>query len=489
MYMNNMLTVGSEFDRENIHAALLKRSRDLSFLADGDDYHFCVTPGRVNLIGEHTDYNNCPVLPFAVDKAIYALIIPRKDEVIRVADLNETCDPIEFVITSGVIPPFETGNWGNYSKAAVNELLSFTSSVKTPHHVTQLQEDAQGFPWLKKGFSLVFYSTIPRAAGMSSSSALVVLHAAASLLSNGIGWDTPEDRILLADICRKAEWYVGTQGGGMDQTAIIHGKEHQAVKIDFNPLEVAHVPIPEHVSIVVAHSTVEAPKTQSAMDAYNRRAIECRLAALCMNEYFKNTYGLGGISFIGDITPDVLGRSPEWIDTEVAKVLHEEPYSVQEIAEQLNMSPEQVNKQFCIRKDGSPFPVPVEGFELHKRFHHVWTEWKRVEQSAELLKQGDMDGVGRLMNLSHESCRDYHQISCTELDVLTNIARENGSLGSRLTGAGFGGCSVHLVPKMDVQTFISKLSNFYYHDYLGLDFKEAKENIFVVNPSEGLHIM
>ena len=352
-----------------------------------------------------------------------------------------------------------------------------------------LRERTDGYRWLHNGYSMVFFSTIPEAAGMSSSSALVVLNAASCLLVNGISWQTPEQRMLLADICSKAEWFVGTQGGGMDQTAIIHGKASHAVKIDFNPLAVDHVPVPGDIRIVVAHSTVEAPKTQHVMDKYNRRAIECRLAAAIIGTHLREQYQVGGIQYIGDLTQAKVGRKRAWIDHEANTVLHPQPYTLEDISEVLGMSPEEVQTRYCLRKDGTVFPTPEEGFELYKRFHHIWTEWERVEQAALLLKEEDTAAVGRLMNQSHESCRDYHEISCIELDTLTDIAREHGSLGSRLTGAGFGGCTVHFVRESNLKGFIQGLSKDYYQDYLGLDHETARHHMFIIQPSDGLSIL
>jgi len=243
-------------------------------------------PGRINLIGEHTDYNNCPVLPMAVDREIIAVSIPDSQGIFRIADADPKYGEIRFSIadyqeapatiseestrsekstisekSNGTgIPPYETGHWGNYFKAAVNEMIG------------------SGYP-VTNGFSMVFSSTIPLAAGMSSSSALVVLAALGTASANGIETESQAARLQLAEMCRKAEWYTGTMGGGMDQAAILLGSRNHAVKIDFAPLRVKPVPFPPGYTIVVTHSTVEAPKTRETMDLYNRRSIDGRQKA------------------------------------------------------------------------------------------------------------------------------------------------------------------------------------------------------------------
>ncbi len=441
---------------------------------DADDALFFAVPGRVNLIGEHTDYNNCPVLPAAVNREILAVAVPNNERVIRAADLNPKYGGIEFSFSEYTkqaeprkeIPPYETGNWGNYVKAAVNELLGTEFS-------------------LKKGYSIVFVSTIPQAAGMSSSSAMVVLSALVFMEVNGIPVRSKKDRLLLAELCRKAEWYTGTMGGGMDQAAILLGKKGCASKIDFAPLKVQEVPFPDGYTIVVTHSTIEAPKTRHAMDLYNGRSIECQLAAAIAGEAFRKEYGVIGIVFIGDITSVKTGLTKEQIDQVVSGLFHTSYYSLDAAAELLGKTASFVKEKYCIRKDGSDFPIPEEGFKLYQRFHHVWSEWDRVERAAGLLQVVDMEGFGLLMEESHRSCRFMHEISCTELDRLTELAQEAGALGSRLTGAGFGGCAVNIVKNRDVSGFIRQIKKTYYFEYLGISDKDAEKYIFPVHPVQG----
>ena len=448
---------------------------------------FVSSPGRVNIIGEHTDYNNCPVFPIAVDKRVLAFVVPLDEPIIRVADINVAYGSIEFSFSSKVekgssIAAYETGNWGTYIKAAVNQLLE--DSVE--------KDDASLCPSVSQwqhGFAMVMGSTIPQAAGMSSSSALVVLSAIALLEANGVFYDSEELRLVLSDLCRRAEHYVGTKGGGMDQTAIVMGKQGHATKISFNPIAVEHVPFAQECAIVVAHSTVEAPKTRAMMAAYNRRSIECSFAALFAAQVLQEEYQVEGIAYIGDLTPEKTGLNEMRLDLIATTLFHQRPYSLDEISTTLGISSSVLHKRYLRMRDGSPFPIPSEGFKLYHRFFHVWNEWHRVDESVDALKTANIQRLGMLMNASHFSCRDYHEISCPELDRLTEIARTKGALGSRLTGAGFGGCTVSLVKPAALDDFIEGILSSYYKEYLHLDEAEARKQIFIVQPSDGARVL
>ncbi len=332
------------------------------------------------------------------------------------------------------------------------------------------------------GFDMVIDSTIPPAAGMSSSSAMVVLSALAFLRANGISVQSDALRIALAEACAKGERYTGTQGGGMDQAAVLMGRNSHAMKIDFHPLVCDHVPLPESHCIIAAHSTVHAPKTRSAMDAYNRRSIECALAAAVLSHRARRERGVEGIRYIGDLTREKTGLTDQQIEELVQSAEHS-PMSVREISKELEISESEVQQRWCLRKDGTIFPEPSGGFSLHKRLMHVRQEWKRVESTCEALREGDIPLAGDLMNQSHASCRDLHEISCPELDLLTEISRTAGAVGSRLTGAGFGGCTVNLVSRENAGEYIEEVGRTFYQEAIGLE--SWVEHIFVVSASDG----
>lgn len=424
---------------------------------DCEDYMIARAPGRVNIIGEHTDYNHCPVLPCAVDRDIIAVFTPRTDGKIIVADFIDKYGNREFQI-AGEIPPFPSGNWGNYIKAAVQGL----------HNEGVLNLDNSD----TKGFSMMMHSTIPEAAGMSSSSAMVVLSAIVTLHINNKEV-TPLD---LAEMMARAERYTGTQGGGMDQAAILLGHKGSALKIDFAPLKCETTPFPEEYQILVAHSTIMAPKTKEVMDKYNRRSIECRLAAGVISN-FEQKNGKKGITYLGELTPDY----------PFSKALKKEGYTLVQLQKILGMKESELNEKYCQRKDGTIFPEPEGGFLLYKRAFHVISEWKRVEESAQMLREGNIKALGKLMYASHDSCRDNHEISCSELDLLVNCGKKLNNPGCRLTGAGFGGCTVHISHEDELDCYIEGLKNCFYKENLGLE--DADEYLFAVYPSEGAQIL
>ena len=409
----------------------IENLRQLLPTADGELYR---VPGRVNLIGEHIDYNHCPVLPLAIDREILALVNFRDDNKITVRDTKGGFEKIEFSVTPQ-IDPFERGNWGNYIKAGVQGVIAER-------------------PVGTKGFDLAIDSNIPLAAGLSSSSALVVLSALIFLRANGVKVETKEERFALAEVCAKGERYTGTQGGGMDQAAILLGEESHALLINFNPLRSESLPLPEDYTLVVANSLVQAPKTRTVMDAYNRRSIESRLATELLSHALQTEYNREAIGFIGEL------RDPP---ANLLSAIKETPYSVAEIAKQLQLTEAEVIRRWIVRKDGSPFPIPPEGFLLSQRLEHILGEWERVEKSAQALKEGEVEVLGELMNASHASCRDLYQISVPELDNLVEINRQAGAIGSRLTGAGFGGCTISLVPTEILPTYLKEVGERYYH--------------------------
>jgi len=439
-------------------------ARRFSAWTGGNDIHLVRAPGRVNLIGEHTDYNHCPVFPMAVDRDIIGAFIPRKDGKIVIADFNPDFGERDFEI-SPQIPPHNGGDWANYIKAAVQGLID--ENIVLPEGAS--------------GFQLMFHSSIPPAAGMSSSSALVVLAALVFLNVNGRTMDKKD----LADLLARAERYTGTQGGGMDQAAILLGESGKALKIDFAPLRTVSSRLPDEYGVLVAHSTVDAPKTREVMDKYNRRSIECRLATSVLSRLLEKE-GHPPVGYLGEL-PGQWREEEESVRTLLKKYLKEEGYTKEELCSLLNINEEELNGRWCSRKDGSVFPEPSDGFLLFRRAFHVLSEWNRVETSAEALAAGEITAFGDLMNRSHDSCRDNHEISCPELDRLVKTGQESGAEGCRLTGAGFGGCTVHLVRLDRMSGYRTLLEKKYYKEYLGVE--DSGSRLFVVKPSEGATVL
>ena len=398
-------------------------------------------PGRVNLIGEHTDYNGYPVLPMAIEREILVAWAPAKDDSVRIANLNPRF-PARTFPARLPLEPFPQGDWGNYIQAAVKGLL---------------EEGVVSAP--AKGFKALYSGNIPDAAGLSSSAALVVATGLVFLAANGKTCDP----LALADLLARAERYVGTEGGGMDQAVSLLGQSGKALRIDFFPLRAKPVNLPEGYGFVISHSLVRATKSAEARAQYNLRVVECRLAcALAVQALSKRT----GIALhpkrLSELAPEKLSLPEEEADRIVREALGENPWSSDDIAKKLGETVKQLSDSYCRLQDGSTVPEPASGFKLWKRYRHVVSEARRVEQAERELKKGDAEAFGNLMNTSHASCRDDYEVSCPELEALVAISRDHGALGARLTGAGFGGATVSLVPEDKADLLMEGLRKEYY---------------------------
>jgi galactokinase len=215
--------------------------------------HAARAPGRVNLIGEHTDYNGLPVLPVALQKEAGVAFRPRDDGLVRLRNADDEFDPVEFEI-SPALDCGPAGHWGNYAMAPAHEM-------------------ARRFA-IWRGMDAVVASDVPVAAGLSSSSALVNAIGIALAYIN----EVELGELALADLMADAERFTGTRGGGMDQAVSMAARAGCAAKITFSPLRLRHVPIPDEWLFVVADTGVRAEKSGAAQQAYNLRRQECEEA-------------------------------------------------------------------------------------------------------------------------------------------------------------------------------------------------------------------
>lgn len=341
-----------------------------------------VASGRVNLIGEHVDYVGLPVLPMAIDRGIRLLVGPRSDHRVRLE--SESSEFREFVISRD-IEPYARGDWGNYAKAALRGLAG------------------AGAPC--RGFDAVIESDLPSAAGLSSSSALVVACALAALASA----DATAAPRELAELLAAAEGYVGARGGGMDQAAILCGRAGHALHVSFDPLAVDPIPVPADWRFVIADSGQRAEKSGAARSAYNERrdAVEASL----------RTVAPGARSYQELLGSSLTDSTDELIELAAARL-----------------------------------PAP-----RLERFRHVVTEAARVEAATAALRGADAPTFGRLMSESHESLRVDYDVSTPALDRLVARCLAAGAAGARLTGAGFGGCVVALAPAADAARLVKEL--------------------------------
>lgn len=219
----------------------------------GPPTHLSRAPGRVNLIGEHIDYNDLPVFPMALHREVRIALRPRDDERVVLHNLSDGFPGVDFEIEPA-IPPYVQGAWGNYVKAPASEL-------------------ARRFA-IWRGFDGVLESNLPVASGLSSSSALVNAVGLALARINEVSTEARSFAALMAD----AEQYVGTRGGGMDQAISLGARDRCAARISFDPLRLRHVNVPDDWCFVVADTGKKAEKSKAAMTAYNLRRKECEEA-------------------------------------------------------------------------------------------------------------------------------------------------------------------------------------------------------------------
>jgi len=374
-------------------------------------------PGRINLIGEHTDYNHGYVLPVALDKDILLLARPRPDGMVRLTNLEEEFPPRAFAI-GPTIPPGPSGDWGNYARAAAQALAR------------RLGRDLGGLDGLVAGGPP---HGVPRGAGLSSSSALTVVVAIALACLN----EWLPDGVTLAEFCAEAEWYVGTRGGIMDHFIALLARRDHALFLDCRPdwkgrYIMEHIPLPRDYLLLIADSGV---RHQNVRGLFNRRVAACRAGVELLRAHFP------GITHLRDV------QEVPW--AKLAPHLPEE-VTVGELWER------------GIELGDVPGLTSDTRLRVHARCRHVWMENRRVRAAVAALLAGDVAKLGCLLNEAHASARDDYEISCPELESLVRAARAvEGVAGARLTGAGWGGCIVALVHREAVPTFEAEVADQY----------------------------
>ncbi len=409
-----------------------------------DEPVVCRAPGRVNIIGEHTDYNGLPVLPCAIHRDICIAFAPRRDSEIHMADTDARYPHATFT-NARAIPVSAQGAWENYCKAAVQGINDRFTPRALP------------------GINLLVSGDVPISAGLSSSSALVVACALAYLRCLGLELDTGVTRLDLAGLMAEAEQYVGTRGGGMDQSVILMGQEGAACKIDFFPIRVEQVPLLSDYSLVICNSLIKAEKTGDTLHRYNAGPRLSRLICALVERHLQGEFDEDvEVERLGDLWNGALCLTSHEVEDLFAEVFRKDRMTLAEAASRLGVSTSTIRERWL-----GDLAEPAQGFRLKARARHQLTEYRRVESARDaLLAQAPFD-LGELMNASHRSCADDYEISCPELEELVSIAREAGALGARLTGAGFGGCTVSLVADDGVPRFQAQVRKWYYEGYLG----------------------
>ncbi len=370
------------------------------------DIHAYFAPGRVNLIGEHTDYNGGHVFPCALTIGTYGIIRPRADRKLRFYSVNFS--GLGIIETSlDELVPEEAADWTNYPKGVM------WTFEKRGYH-------------LPTGADILIYGDIPAGSGLSSSASLEVLTGL--MLRDTFGFD-----ISMVDLALIGQYsennFNGMNCGIMDQFASAMGKKDCAIFLDTATLEYEYAPIKlPDAKIVITNSKVKHSLVSSS---YNDRRRECETA-------LKELQAVVDIKTLGDLTEE----------------------------------------QFEAHKDAIQDPV------CRKRAKHAVYENQRTIRAVDALKANDIETFGRLMNETHISLRDDFEVSCAETDLLAELAWQvPGVLGSRITGGGFGGCTVSIVKNESVDLFIQSLDR-PYEEKTG-----HKAEFYVVDVGDGAHAL
>lgn len=405
----------------------------------GAPTHAVWSPGRVNLIGEHTDYNFLPVLPMAIGRGFSMRIRKSNSSRIRVRNINPEFPAIEFD-GSDSIPKSPTGEWSNYVKAAVQTIWP-------------LIREKRGECF---GFDAVLSSNLPPASGLSSSSALVVGSYTALAAAN----DTKFDAMEAADLMCRAEKYTGTAGGGMDQATIVLGRRNCALMIGFEPLTVQEVPLPEGIIFFAIDSQQRAAKTGSVRFEYNRRVFECNIGMrLLARQIEKDGYPTleralapsrwqslrDAYEFLNEV------RMP--FSKAVLKAIGTETWTFERLRSVLGSDVDQLLAQKQMPPADAEIWSAFHGFHVYGRVMHVLEETSRVHRCVSAFQSGNLSEALLDISLSHMSCRDLYHISTPELEDLVSSALKSGALAARITGAGFGGSIVAVVKQENADAF------------------------------------
>lgn len=464
------------------------------------------SPGRVNIIGEHIDYSLYSVLPMAITADALIAVSTKVDRAhvkpatfkVRLANVQAAKFPareFDIPLDDAVDIDATVHEWTNYFKSGLRGAL-------------ELLRKKHGPGYEPVSMQILMDGTVPAGGGLSSSAAFTSTSALAVMVANG---EKAIDKTELTELAIVSERAVGVNSGGMDQSASVFSERGSALFVSFSPALTARpVSFPKtnpELCFLIAQSFVAADKHVTGPIHYNLRVVECSLAAAYLNAVL-NPPGTQlptdaaplGISLRGfhdayfAAHPDTTDKTPEdqlrALVTLAEKTLTQtEGYTREEIAATLGADVDALNARFTAK-----FPVRAERFKLRQRALHVFREALRVLQFMSLLEDpanhpapgadttAYNEKLGALLNETQDSCRDDYECSCPEIDQICRVAREAGSYGSRLTGAGWGGCSVHLVPANKVASVREAWDREY---YAGKDLTEEQKEGAVVESRPG----
>ncbi|KAK3148860.1 hypothetical protein QOZ80_3AG0209650 [Eleusine coracana subsp. coracana] len=443
---------------------------------------FARSPGRVNLIGEHIDYEGYSVLPMAIRQDMIVAIRKADGGQVRIANVEDKYPVCVYPADPNKEIDIKNHKWGHY----------FMCGYKGVYEYCKSKGIDLGKP---VALDVVVDGTVPQGSGLSSSAAFVC--SATIAIMGMLEKNFPKKEV--AQFTCLSERHIGTQSGGMDQAISIMAKSGFAELIDFNPIHATDVQLPPGGTFVIAHCLAESKKAETAATNYNNRVVECRLAAIVL----AIKLGMDTKKAVDSVTTlsDVEGLCVSFAGNEgssdptvaVKKLLHEEPYTAEEIEK---ITGESLTSVF----QNSPTSLDVlkaaKHYKLFQRATHVYSEARRVYAfrdtvSSKLSEEEMLKKLGDLMNESHYSCSVLYECSCPELEELVKVCRDNGALGARLTGAGWGGCAVALVKEPTVPQFIHNLKEMYYKSRIDrgvISQNDLGLYVFASKPSSGAAI-
>lgn len=379
----------------------------LEIFGEGDEVSVYFAPGRINLIGEHTDYNGGHVFPCAITVGTYAAARRRTDTDIRLYSLNY---PETGIVKAslGELDYRQKDGWGNYPKGVIQTFISKGCRISY-------------------GLDILYYGDIPKGLGIGSSASIEVVTGLILKELQELSDINMVDIALFSQLSENE--YIGAGSGIMDPFTIAMGKRDHAIFLDTSNLSYIYAPLRlPHEKIIITNSQ----KVRLAVDErYQERRSQCSQA-------LKELQRVVAIRDLGELTAEVFEQVQEMITS----------------------------------------PVRLQ------RARHAVTENQRTIQAVEALKRGDIEEFGQLMNASHLSLKEDYEVSCEELDILVEEAWNiTGVLGSRMMGAGFGGCTVSIVKNSAVNEFISRVGQ-NYEERTGL-----RAEFYVVETGNGATVL
>ena len=490
--------------------------------SDSAEVFVARSTGRINLMGMHVDHRGGYVNPIAI-KDVFFVVQPRGDDQVRMCNADRALFPSSSFRISRELPSRKIedwdawthqqlavrrklgtdGHWSNYVRAAVLYL----------QHV-HTRADGSFEPVLS-GMNMAVKGTVPIAAGLSSSSAMVVDAMEACARVNALSIEP----LQMVEMCRLAEWYVGTRGGGGDHAAIKCGRKGHVLRVGSFPFSVDLAPFPEGFSVVLANSLVEARKQEGARDLYNERVASYELGLRMLRRSHPKL--APRMQHLRDVNPRTLGVS----EADIYRIIRSLPESCTraQVLAALPDEREQVERVFRTHAE------PARGYRIRQVCAYGIAECIRSDTAGQMLRRGDVQGFGELINIGHEGDRvtrltggqrvpndnglpdarvdalvadaesgeaqrverarlwrqpGGYDVSTPEQDTLVDVARGvPGVAGARLVGAGLGGSVIILVAERQADAVIAALAREYYEPR-GLPLKAE-----VVKPVDGSGIL